>query len=119
MPLQVPALKVTLSWCNSTAKVAHLKEHVVPIIEKWGIGCGMIGEQGTESIHKYFNVLEWTYCSIPDRLQRLKQKVFEHYLHTSSTLADVCPALAKIQSDYTYLFKSTDGLCTTYPLLLG
>ena len=76
-------------------KMHMLEEHVVPFIEKWRVGCGMLGEQGAESIHKYFNVLERTYCSIPDRLQRLKQKVIEHHLHTSPTLADVRPAPAK------------------------
>ena len=77
IPLQAPVSKA--SW-HSTAKhsptvlpkMHMLEEHVLPFMRKWRIGCGFLGEQGAESIHKYFNLLERTYSSIPDRLTRLK-----------------------------------------------
>lgn len=34
-----------------------------------GVGGGLLGEQGAESIHKFFNVSGHTYCLIPDKLQ--------------------------------------------------
>ena len=49
----------------------------------------------TTLFHKYFNLLERTYSSIPDRLARLKQKVVEHYLHTAPTLVESCPVPTK------------------------
>ena len=72
-------------------KMHMLEEYVLPFMRKWRVGCGFIGEQGAESIHKYFNLLERTYSSIPDRLARLKQKVVEHYLHTAPILVESCP----------------------------
>ena len=72
-----------------------LEEHVLPFMEKWRVGCGLLGEQGAESVHKFFNILERTYSSIPDKLQRLKQKVVEHNLHTSPKLVEACPVPAK------------------------
>ena len=46
-------------------------------------------------MHKYFNLLERTYNSIPDRLTCLKQKMVEHYFHTAPALIDSCPVPAK------------------------
>ena len=55
-----------------TPKMHMLEEHVVPWVKKWRVGFGLLGEQGAESIHAYFNSLKRTYCGIPDSLQRLK-----------------------------------------------
>ena len=53
-------------------KMHMLEEHVIPWLRKWHIGFGMMGEQGAESIHKYFNSLARTYPSITDTVERLK-----------------------------------------------
>ena len=37
-----------------TPKLHMLEEHV-PWIKRWGMGFGLLGEQGAESIHAYFN----------------------------------------------------------------
>ena len=37
-----------------------LEEHVVSWIQKWGVGFGLMGEQGAESIHAHFNSLSRT-----------------------------------------------------------
>ena len=76
-------------------KMHILEEHMVPFIKKWGVGCGFLGEQGAESVHKYFNLLERTYASVPDRLARLRQKMVEHHLHSAPTLVEACPKAAK------------------------
>ena len=34
-------------------KMHMFEENVVLFIKKWRVGCGMLGEQGAESIHKY------------------------------------------------------------------
>ena len=64
-------------------KMHILEEHVLPFVQKWRVGCGFLGEQGAESIHAYFNKLNRTYRSIPDRVKRLKLEVVEHFLHIS------------------------------------
>lgn len=58
-----------------------LEEHEVPWLRRWKVGFGLLGEQGAESIHTYFNSLGWTYCGIPDPLKRLKQMMVEYLLH--------------------------------------
>jgi len=72
-----------------------LEEHVLPFIQKWKVGCGFLGEQGAESIHVYFNTLNRTYASIPDRLAWLKQKVVEHHLHTTPMNIEARPTPTK------------------------
>lgn len=62
-------------------KMHFLEEHVVPWLRKWHIGFGMMGEQGAESIHAYFNSLGKTYRGIPDRVKRLRHTMQEHLLH--------------------------------------
>ena len=76
------------SDCTVTPKMNILEEHVLPFVRKWSIGCGFLGEQGAESIHAYFNKLNHTYCSIPDRVQWLRQEMVEHHLHVSQKNAD-------------------------------
>ena len=73
----------SFSDCTITPKMHIMEEHVVPFVRKWSVGCGFLGEQGAESIHGYFNKLNRTYCSIPDRVQRLRQEMVEHHLHVS------------------------------------
>ena len=47
-------------------KMHMLEEHVVPWLRRWKVGFGIMGEQGAESIHAYFNNLARTYKGIPD-----------------------------------------------------
>ena len=35
-----------------------LEDHILPWIKKWRVGCGMMGEQGAESLHAQFNKLK-------------------------------------------------------------
>ena len=45
------------------------------------MGFGVMGEQGAESIHAYFNTLNRTYWTIPEDVTRLRQLMVEHLLH--------------------------------------
>ena len=79
------------STATVTPKLHILEEHVVPWIKKWGMGFGLSGEQGAESIHAYFNKLRSTYNSIPERLSRLKQMMFaQHLKHSFIHLSAQC-----------------------------
>ena len=35
-------------------KMHMLEEHVIPWLREWHVGFGLMGEQGAESIHKFF-----------------------------------------------------------------
>ena len=59
-------------------KMHMLKEHVIPWLREWHIGFRMMGEQGAESIHKYFNNFGHRYCSVPRRSDKLKLMIKEH-----------------------------------------
>ena len=71
------------SSSSVTPKLHMLEEHILPCIRRWGVGFGLLGEQGTESIYAYFNTIKRTYSGIPDRLRRLKQIMTEHHLHVA------------------------------------
>ena len=60
-----------------------LEEHVVPWLKEWHLGFRMVGEQGAESIHAYFNRMGKMFDVMPDRVQRLKHKMKEHLLHVA------------------------------------
>ena len=72
-----------------------LEEHVVPWVQKWRVGFGLLGEQGAESIHAHFNALKRTYSGIPDSLQRLKQMMVEHHLHIAPDNTTARPPIQK------------------------
>lgn len=60
------------SFPEETFAAHLLKEHAVIWIGRYGVGCGMLGEQGIESVHARFNSLQQTYSRIPQRVKRLK-----------------------------------------------
>ena len=66
-----------------TPKLHMLEDHVSDFIREWGVGVGMLGEQGIESIHTIFNSLERTYNSMVNKDQRLKSMVMEHHRQIS------------------------------------
>ena len=76
-------------------KMHMLEEHVIPWLRKWHIGFGMMGEQGAESVHKYFNSLGRTYCGIPNSAERLKCMLREHQLHTAPANVAARPPIKK------------------------
>ena len=61
-------------------KLHMLEDHIVPWVKKWRVGCGMMGEQGAESLHAQFNTTERAYNNMRDRVQRLKVVLEAHHL---------------------------------------
>ena len=80
-------------------KMHMLEEHVVPWLRRWHVGFGMMGEQGAESIHAYFNSLGRTYRGIPDPVQRPKQTMKEHLLHVAPANIAAKPTIKKRKKD--------------------
>ena len=83
------------STATVTPKLHVLEEHVVPWIKKWGVGFGLSGEQGAESIHAYFNQLRSTYNSIPQHLLRLKRMMFVQHLKVAPDNTIAQPPIVK------------------------
>ena len=72
-------------------KMHVLEDHVVPWIRRWGLGAGLMGEQGAESIHAHLNRLESTYSSIPNRVDRLRYIFNAYTLETTPELGSLRP----------------------------
>lgn len=75
--------KATFPESSIFPKLHILECHVVDWLRKWRVGFGMMGEQGAESIHRYFNGLKRTFSSIPDGVQQLNCLMKEHYVHVA------------------------------------
>ena len=72
-----------------------LEEHIIPWLKKWHIGFGMMGEQGAESIHKYFNTLAHRFNSTPNSVDRLKLMLEAHLLHIAPVNVAAKPPIKK------------------------
>ena len=73
--------RASFPFATVIPKMHMLEEHVVPWLQMWHVGFGLMGEQGAESIHSYFNGLKRTFQSTPDPVKRLRQMMNEHILH--------------------------------------
>jgi hypothetical protein len=85
----------TFPWATVLPKMHILEEHVVPWLRRWHVGFGLMGEQGAESIHAYFNSLKRTYQGVPDRVRRLDQMMREHLLHIAPSNIAAKPAIKR------------------------
>lgn len=80
-----------------TPKLHLLEAHVVPSIRRFGVGLGMLGEQGGESIHAEFNLLSTTFDSVVREVDRLKMVVKQHCLSTLPQQLAKVPAVSHRQ----------------------
>ena len=76
-------------------KMHMLEMHVVPWLRRWGVGLGMMGEQGAESIHAAINCITPAYLNIPDRVKRLQCVIMEHHRQVCPTLNKCVPLVKK------------------------
>ena len=78
-------------------KMHILEDHVVPWLRKNGVGSGLVGEQGAESIHAHLSKLETQYSGVANPLERLKYMyVFnEHNIEATPALNDLRPPMRK------------------------
>ena len=76
--------RATFPNASITLKLHLLEDHVVPFIERWnGVGFGLLGEQGAESIHARFNNLKRQAVGIRKDVDRLKSTLKAHLLQCS------------------------------------
>ena len=69
-----------------TPKLHMLEDHILPFLEKWRVGFGLMGEQGAESIHTAFNQLNQVYANIHNGVDRLHYIMVEHHRRVSPLL---------------------------------
>ena len=63
---------------NFFPKLHMMEDHIIPWIQRWRVGCGIMGEQGAESLHASFNNTERAYNNMRDRVQRLNVLLKNH-----------------------------------------
>ena len=78
-----------------TPKLHMLEDHVVDFIAKWGAGLGYYGEQGGESLHAQFNVLNKTYSAVKNNKCRLEYILKEHYCRVNPEAKALEPVVKK------------------------
>ena len=66
---------------NGHTQNAHAGEAVVDWLGEWKLGLGLMGEQGAESIHAYFNNLKRSYSNITNGVERLRCMMKQHFVH--------------------------------------
>ena len=66
-------------------KLHMMEDHVIPWIKNWKVGCGIMGEQGGESLHASFNYTEHAYNNMRDRVERLRVLLRNHLLKVLPT----------------------------------
>lgn len=74
-----------------TPKLHLLEDHTVPLMAQLGVGIGLLGEHGAESIHSAFNNYEQTFKNIPEPLRRLKTVADQHLLACVMSLSGLRP----------------------------
>ncbi len=73
--------RATFPDATVTVKLHLLEDHVVSFIGRWnGVGFGLLGEQGSESIHADFNNSKRRYAPMPNPVERLKCIMKDHLL---------------------------------------
>ena len=70
------------SGVGRTLKMHILEDHMLEWATTYQAGCGLMGEQGAESIHAKFYMLKRTYSGVRNPIAQLKSILQEHYLKT-------------------------------------
>ena len=105
----------TFGVIKRTVKMHLLEDHMVEWISTHQAGCGLMGEQGAESIHAKFNSLIRTYSGIRNSTAKLKSIMNEHYLnvspHISAAVPPPCTTCEKNEAKLTPIHLIQDTFC--------
>lgn len=101
-------------------KMHLLEMHVVPWLRRWGVGLGLMGEQGAESIHAAINSITPAFLNISDRVKRLQCILAEHHRQVCPTLTQCIPVVKKRgkynKNNCTHLYSRGDSTVSTWKL---
>ena len=74
----------TFPGASITVKLHMLEDHMVPFLTAHnGVGFGLMGEQGAESIHADMNYIKSRYVKMPNRIDALRCTLKDHLLRCS------------------------------------
>ena len=76
-------------------KMHILEKHVVDWLNEWKVGLGLMGEQGAESIHAYFNNLKGSYRNIANGVDRLRCMMRTHFIHIAPSTITCRPSVKR------------------------
>ncbi len=100
--LTLCAIKLFVAYYRATfpkatflPKLHMMEDHVVAWIKKWNVGCGIMGEQGAESLHASFNYTERAYNNMRDRVARMKVLLKNHIVQVLPANKELQPPLLK------------------------
>ncbi len=97
IPLVHDAIKDFMAYYRSdlklsvTVKCHILEDHIIPWLERYPFGLGLLGEQGTESVHAVINRIKRNYQALPSEEKRLQTIVEEHSLRCAPELSVYFP----------------------------
>ena len=87
--------RATFPSATVLPKMHMLEDHMIPWLKQWKVACGLMGEQGAESLHAAFNSTERVYCNMNDRVERLKAVLQNHHFRTLPENQSLEPPLLK------------------------
>ncbi len=87
--------KTTFPTATIFPKLHMLQYHLTSWLRKWSVGLGMMGEQGAESLHKWFNRQKQTFASVADRVQQLSCIMKEHFIHVAPANISLEPPIKR------------------------
>ena len=82
------------TWPNEsiTPKMHMLENHMGVFLSTWGVGLGLYGEQGGESIHAEFNNIGRIYSSMSGT-QKLECIMRDHFIRNNLTATSLKPPI--------------------------
>lgn len=91
----VECYRVSFPSATFLPKLHMMEDHLIPWIKRWRVGCGIMGEQGAESLHSHFNYIERSYNNMRDRVERMRVLLKNHLLQVQPTNTSLEPPLLK------------------------
>ncbi len=80
-----------------TPKLHMLEKHTTSWLREWGPGVafGLMGEQGAESIHNWFNREGHKFCNMSDSVEKLHSKMKNHFINVAPLNFSLKPVIKK------------------------
>ena len=92
-----PLLYLQTVWpeASVTPKLHMLEVHAVDFLKRWGVGFGLYGKQGAESIRNIFNNLHRTYARMKPNTRRVSSMMNEHLTRVNPTAKQLRPKIKR------------------------
>lgn len=87
----------TFPTASITPKLHILEKHTISWLREWGPGVafGLMGEQGAESIHNWFNREGHKFSNLSDSVEKLHSKMKNHFINVAPINFSLKPVIKK------------------------